>query len=397
MTDKPTIQDPNVEPPGYKPPTSAKELLERYARGERCFFGAQLQEAELPGAILEGVLLAGARMRGANLAGANLRHANFKFSDVRLGGTPSVFVVAEEADLRDIGLQGADLTSALMAEVNMTGANLNGATMVGTDLTAANMEGTRLVGANMSQASLRGACLRGATLGGTVLNGTLLDYLTCAASGIDSDILKELFAMGATISKLSYIDDDILKAHFSRNSDGLTLYFSTRPTPFDRFLVDGVIFGVLGKDTDVHVAEYQERGETAIVRLEGKNRTDLEAVADALWERIWEQQEKAHGTAVMTLAKDIVLQLTPALSTLRDRLDRIELRLPDEEAVEMLNDKGAEHVKTKDLKVVRTWGQKALTAVGKRIVKELTDEGVEAVTDVVKGVLPKGRDDEEER
>jgi len=26
VTDKPIIQDPNVEPPGYKPPTSAEEL-----------------------------------------------------------------------------------------------------------------------------------------------------------------------------------------------------------------------------------------------------------------------------------------------------------------------------------------------------------------------------------
>jgi hypothetical protein len=29
MTDKPTIQNPNVKPEGYEPPTSAEELLER--------------------------------------------------------------------------------------------------------------------------------------------------------------------------------------------------------------------------------------------------------------------------------------------------------------------------------------------------------------------------------
>ena len=33
MSKKPPM-DPNIEPPGYKPPTSAEELLERYEKGE---------------------------------------------------------------------------------------------------------------------------------------------------------------------------------------------------------------------------------------------------------------------------------------------------------------------------------------------------------------------------
>jgi len=60
----------------------------------------------------------------------------------------------------------------------------------------------------------------------------------------------------------------------------------------------------------------------------------------------------------------------------------------------MLNDKGAAHIKGKGLEVVRTWYQKAAVAVGKRIVKELTDEGVAAVKDVMKGMLPGDGDNE---
>lgn len=44
MIDKPPeIQDPYIKPEGYKPPTSAEELLERYERGERYFVGAELE------------------------------------------------------------------------------------------------------------------------------------------------------------------------------------------------------------------------------------------------------------------------------------------------------------------------------------------------------------------
>ena len=183
--------------------------------------------------------------------------------------------------------------------------------------------------------------------------------------------------------------------YLGEGRQGLTLYFNTRLTPFDRFLVDGVIFGVLGKETDCRVAQYEERGETAIIRLEAEKQEDLEAVANALWERVWEQQEKAQDVAVMMLARGIALQLQPGLSEVRDKLDHIELRLPSEAAVERLDGLGDDHVNAKDRKLVRTWGQKALSAVGKRVATELTEEGVDALKDAVKGLVPGGDEGEE--
>ena len=106
----------------------SKELLERYAAGERKFRGANLGGADLGGANLGGAYLRGADLGGANLGGADL------------GG----------AYLRGAYLRGADLG----------GANLGGA-----DLGGANLGGANLRGANLRGADLGGAYLRGAYLG----------------------------------------------------------------------------------------------------------------------------------------------------------------------------------------------------------------------------------------
>ncbi len=170
--------------------------------------------------------------------------------------------------------------------------------------------------------------------------------------------------------------------------EGLTLYFNARLNPFDRFLVDGVVFGVLGRDTDCRVVLFEERGESAIVRLQAARREDLETVADALWDRVWEQVEKAQQTAVMTLAKGLVLQLQPGLSDLRDRLDRIELRLPGAEAKEMLDDHGEEYWREKNLKQIRSWPERVARAIGKKAAQKVGDEVAEVLADAAKGLLP---------
>ena len=70
--------DPNAEPPGYKPPQSAEELLERYAAGERDF-----QTADLQWAILQDADLEYSDLQRANLQGANLQRAGFQQADLK--------------------------------------------------------------------------------------------------------------------------------------------------------------------------------------------------------------------------------------------------------------------------------------------------------------------------
>jgi uncharacterized protein YjbI with pentapeptide repeats len=69
--------DPHKKPLGYRPPKSAKELLERYAAGERYFNNGDLPIADLTGANLTGANLAFSDLAGAKLAGSTLANANF--------------------------------------------------------------------------------------------------------------------------------------------------------------------------------------------------------------------------------------------------------------------------------------------------------------------------------
>jgi hypothetical protein len=74
---------------------TSKELIEKYAAGERDFRGANLH----------GASLYGANLHGANLHGANLRCADLRCANMRC------------ADLRDADLHGASLYGASLYDV----------------------------------------------------------------------------------------------------------------------------------------------------------------------------------------------------------------------------------------------------------------------------------------
>jgi hypothetical protein len=128
--------------------------------------------------------------------------------------------------------------------------------------------------------------------------------------------------------------------------EGLTLYFRTRLDRFDRVLVEGTIVGVLGKDTDCDIAEFRNGEDGAVVRLTARQRVDLEQVAEALYRKVWEEEQKlAQDDAQRDVqAEDRALvrivnllhnpQLREGLGGLRDRLDAMELHEPDESPVD---------------------------------------------------------------
>ncbi|WP_437991033.1 TIR domain-containing protein [Sorangium sp. So ce145] len=111
--------------------------------------------------------------------------------------------------------------------------------------------------------------------------------------------------------------------------EGLLLCFSTRLSALDKLLVEGIIVGVLGRETDCYVAEYRVQGDTAIVRLCGSRRADLERVAEALYLRVWEQVH-VHQMALVRIVD--ALQPSTLKAGLDDlfgqRLARMELREP---------------------------------------------------------------------
>jgi uncharacterized protein YjbI with pentapeptide repeats len=134
----------------YKLTTSADELLERYASGERHFMGALLRAAMLARAHLTGAILIEAHLIEANLSGANL--------------------------------SGANLTMA-----HLMGANLDGANLSGANLASANLDH-----ANLSSANLEGAILNGAILNGAILNNTTFNHAKLENSKLGGISLKAL-------------------------------------------------------------------------------------------------------------------------------------------------------------------------------------------------------------
>lgn len=184
---------------------------------------------------------------------------------------------------------------------------------------------------------------------------------------------------------------------------GLTLYFSTKATPVDRFLIDAIIFGTLGFGTDCEVVHFEQRADSAVVRLQAADPAGLVTVADALYERVWEMQDQAQTVALQRLDKVFQLNVMGAvIGTMADKIERMELRLANEiaqrlgdllgpDAIEMLRDQGAKHIQGKDSKLVMTWTQKGGRALGKSLVKKITggvSKEIEGeVKSSVKGVL----------
>ncbi len=171
---------------------------------------------------------------------------------------------------------------------------------------------------------------------------------------------------------------------------GLMLCFTSEMGVIDRLLVDAIIYSVLGRDSLCRIAELAERGGSTTVRLECPVVDELIAVAEALYNRVWELQERAQRTTLAQLAQalapqtvnvnapvgtQIIVQnatfglyaeLTPVVSRLQklqdalgaspsdlvDRLERMELRLPSEDAAA---DQTAAATARRELKLVRTW------------------------------------------
>jgi hypothetical protein len=142
---------------------TAKELLQRYAAGEREFAGADLKGAKLAGSKLAGADLRNADLCGAGLCGADLRDADLRNADLRgayLEGAKLTNTDLRDADLWGAKLAGSKLAGADLRSADLELARLTGADLRGADLTGADLEGADLEGANLWHASLREADIR---------------------------------------------------------------------------------------------------------------------------------------------------------------------------------------------------------------------------------------------
>jgi uncharacterized protein YjbI with pentapeptide repeats len=158
---------------------SAKELLERYAAGERSFWEATLESANLSRTKLANADLRGANLRGANLSSASLSDANL--TNAFLNG----------ADLGRANFSGADLSGANLSRASLNRANFNDA-----HFTLATLRIADLNGADLRRAVFRQADLSGADLSSTDLRGADLTH----ASLRDANLTRARL-QGATVSQ----------------------------------------------------------------------------------------------------------------------------------------------------------------------------------------------------
>lgn len=177
-----------------------KELLEKYAAGERDFGGIMLSEANLSrinlsGANLSQAILSIANLSGANLSGANLSYA--KMNVTRLSG----------ANLVRANLEGAILNVANMIRANLSGANLKDAALIRAEMIRANLSNAKLTGANLNAADLRESTLRQVDLTGANLNEADL-----RGSSLIAAILLNANLIGTDFSKADLTGADLSHA-----------------------------------------------------------------------------------------------------------------------------------------------------------------------------------------
>ena len=156
---------------------NARELLQRYAAGQRDFsrvtlipeYPTSLNSSEVHLASLE---LVKDTAKSRKLTKAHLNRVFLHKSDRASEETIRECLVNVKTISCD--LSGADLKDADFCEANLKGANLSSADLRGANLRRTNLQSADLRGANLIGVDLRKTKLKGANLKGAYLDETAL-------------------------------------------------------------------------------------------------------------------------------------------------------------------------------------------------------------------------------
>ncbi|MEM9273650.1 MAG: pentapeptide repeat-containing protein [Cyanobacteria bacterium P01_F01_bin.143] len=125
---------------------TAKELLRRYAAGERDFTGVDLSEARLSFANLRNIIL-----KDAYLGYVVMDDADLSFAD--LSGANMEGISLGESILQGANLTGAILIDAVFGQTYFGDANLSYADLTGADLTESTFFNVNLSHADLTAAT----------------------------------------------------------------------------------------------------------------------------------------------------------------------------------------------------------------------------------------------------
>jgi len=172
-----------------------KELLERYAQGERDFKEVNLQNVDLQGTDLRGNDLCHTDLQGANLSWADLQGTNLSRADLRganLRRANLQYTDLEEADLRGAYLENANLKNANLIDVDLLGSYLQGADLQGADLQGADLQGADLRNTDLREVNLMGADLQDADLREANLQGINLEEANLFRTNLEGAIMSKV-------------------------------------------------------------------------------------------------------------------------------------------------------------------------------------------------------------
>lgn len=315
-------------------------------------YGVDLSRASFERALLDGAFLQSCDFSKLSLNRAVLDDASLAYA--RVGGASLLEATLKDADLRGADFSNARLDGARFTNANLSGANLSGATLDRASFDGANLTGANFAGATIDRVRFDGAHMKGAKLAVASASGSTFNDVDLSEADLDRDLLQIAYDTGATLGSAQ------LRRLLQESKDGLTLFFDTRITRWDRHLIESFILAVLGRATDCRVTMFKEVGsDGALVRLTAERPEDLELVADALWERVWEdsrrQEQQTLAVVRSAITTGLASQYLEGLTAMRDQLDRIELRLPSEEVIADQERQAAESNIDEIRRVVRTW------------------------------------------
>lgn len=246
-----------------------KELLERYASGQRDFGDLNLTEsnlsrvslnqanlshailsiANLSGADLVGANLSYSRMNVARLSGANLEGANLEGAILNVANTirakfdraildRASLVRAEmirasliaasliEADLSTADMRESCLDRVIASSANFSETDLRSSSIIGGDLSGANLTGSdlsksNLTGSDLSRCEMRHAQLRRANLSGVNLRGANLRWADLSGANLRwADLSKAKLSganlIGADLSHSSLLETSFVHADLTQ-------------------------------------------------------------------------------------------------------------------------------------------------------------------------------------
>ncbi|MFH1467869.1 MAG: pentapeptide repeat-containing protein [Pseudomonadota bacterium] len=318
------------------------------------------------GRVVSGLLFHDADLRGADLRGAYLAHV----------------------DLREALLHGAVLDKATLDGADLGAAYLNGASLRGASLTGARLWGVRfrdadLRGADLTNAVLEEAILFNAKLDDVKWWGARVDHLTYDRSGWTPSVVRSLHDANVRFNDLDRFPAAARLA-ITRDLGGLTLTFDTRLHRFDGTAFDLLIAQVLGHDTDVTIEGRSNVDEhPGWIRINGSRIEDLVSVAEAFYNRTWEDERpQPSEAAVMQAMTSGFAAILGCLSQQRDHLVRIDESvgiLANPDVQEMLEGQGAAFVLETDRRLLQTRFQRVAEAAYDEARHRLGEKAVDVV------------------